>query len=90
MVKHQETHPNLDVEGCFGCRIAHVRISSAATPTRRQQVQHIANKEAVLDKDLDAYKRLRNDGLQPRKIDGAAEVEKRAETKAQVESGLIP
>jgi hypothetical protein len=42
----------------------------------------------VLEKDLDAYKRLRQEGLQPKAIDGSAEVEKRAEHKWQVETGL--
>lgn len=27
MVKHQETHPDLDVEGCFSCKISNVRFS---------------------------------------------------------------
>jgi hypothetical protein len=44
----------------------------------------------VLDKDLDAYKRLRQNGVQPRKIDGSANVEKRAEEKWQVETGILP
>jgi hypothetical protein len=37
------------------------------------------------DKDMPAYKRLRQNGLQPRNIDGAAALEARAETAAQVE-----
>jgi len=44
----------------------------------------------VLEKDLDAYKRLRDDGIQPRKIDGAANVEARATEKWQAESGILP
>jgi len=27
MVKHAETHPSLDVEGCFGCKISNVRFA---------------------------------------------------------------
>ena len=34
MVKHQETHPDLNVEGCFGCKIAHVGIGADAMPSR--------------------------------------------------------
>lgn len=26
MVKHQETHPALDVDGCYGCKISSVRL----------------------------------------------------------------
>jgi hypothetical protein len=88
-MKHQETHPNLDVEGCFACKITGVSMSSACTPNRRSEAHSINRKESRWDKDMDAYKRLRRDGLQPAKIDGSAEVEKKAETRFQVESGLV-
>lgn len=39
---------------------------------------------------MPAYKRLRDEGLQPKRIDGAAEVEKRAKEKWQVETGILP
>ena len=73
-MKHRETHPNLDVDGCFACRIAHFRVSGAATPTRKN-VGEMNQKERVLDKDLDAYKRIRKSGGQPEKIDGSARFE---------------
>ena len=88
-MKHRETHPDLDVDGCFGCKIANVSVSSSAMPNRRKQAHSINQKEARWDKDMDAYKRLRQDGLQPKSIDGSAEVEKKAKTEFQVESGLL-
>jgi len=39
---------------------------------------------------MPAYKRLRANGLQPKKIDGAAEVEKKAKESWQVETGILP
>jgi len=83
VVKHRETHPDLDIEGCFGCKIAYVGIGADAMPSRggKARVATINDKDRVLDKDLDAYQRLRRNGVQPRKIDGAAKVEKRAEEK---------
>ncbi len=92
MIKHQETHPNLDVEGCFGCRTAGIQFGAASMPTRAGTARSavIEKKDRVLDKDLDAYKRLRRDGVQPRKIDGCANAEKRAEEKWQIETGLLP
>ena len=89
-MKHRETHPNLDVEGCFGCKIAGLSVAASATPTRREgaRAATINHKDKVLEKDLDAYKRLRQEGLQPKSIDGSAQVEKRAEYKWQVETGL--
>ena len=89
-LKHRETHPNLDVEGCFGCRIAHFNVSAEAMPTRKPGSKRIIEKERVLHKDLDAYHRLRQDGQQPKRIDGAAIVEKRAEENGQVATGIVP
>lgn len=89
MIKHQETHPNLDVEDCFGCKIAGISISSAAMPGRKSESHRINETEKQWHKDMDAYKRLRQDGLQPKKIDGSANVEAKATEKYQVETGLV-
>jgi hypothetical protein len=78
-MKHKETHPNLDVEGCFACRISHVAVSGSAMPTRSRAVSDMNSKERVLDKDLDAYKRIRKSGGQPTQIDGSAKLEKIAD-----------
>ena len=77
-MKHREKHPTLDVQGCFACRISHVRISGSAMPTRAT-VQEMNLKEKRLDKDLDAYKRIRKSGGQPNQIDGSAIFEKIAD-----------
>lgn len=87
---HQETHPGLDVEGCWKCKIASVRVSAEAMPTRKAESANIIAKEKVLHKDLDAYHRLRQDGQQPKHIDGAAIVEKRADENWQVATGILP
>jgi len=87
---HQGVHPNLDVEGCWKCKIASFSVSAEAMPTRKPESKQIIEKERVLDKDLDAYRRLRLDGQQPRHIDGAAVVEKRAEENWQVATGILP
>jgi hypothetical protein len=73
-MKHAETHPSLNVDGCFACRISHVRMSGSAMPTRKN-VQELNRKERVLDRDLDAYKRIRKSGGQPEQIDGSAKFE---------------
>jgi hypothetical protein len=84
-VKHAETHPSLDVEGCFGCRVAWISFGANSTTTRGAQVAATNRTAKNWDKDMPAYKRLRQNGLQPRGIDGAAALEARAETVAQVE-----
>lgn len=88
-MKHAEVHPSLDVEGCFGCKVAGVRMGTNTTTTRGQRVAEINQTERQWQKDMPAYKRLRRDGLQPHKIDGAAEVEKKAKEKWQVETGIV-
>ena len=45
--------------------------------------------EAGLAKDRPAYKRLREEGLQPHALKGAAELEARASSKWEIESGRI-
>ena len=74
-MKHAETHPGLDVEGCFACRISHVRMSGVAMPTRHN-VSALNAKEKQWGKDMDAYKRIRRSGGQPTKIDGSDRIEK--------------
>lgn len=85
-MKHQETHPGLDVPGCFGCKVAGVSFGANSTTTRGAQVAEINQTARNWDKDMPAYKRLRANGLQPQQIDGSAALEARAETAAQVES----
>jgi len=87
---HRRVHPNLDVDGCFGCKVSGLSIAASATPSRRggSRAATINQKDKKLEKDLDAYKRLRSEGLQPKAIDGSAEAEKRAEHAWQVETGL--
>ena len=89
-MKHRETHPDLDVEECFGCRIAAIRMGTNSTTSRGARVAEVNATERNWKQDLPAYKRLRADGVQPKRIDGAAEVERRAEEKWQVETGILP
>ena len=88
-MKHRETHPNLDVEGCFGCRIANVRVAPNHTTTGGERAAQINATESRWHKDMPAYKRLRADGLQPKTIEGAANLEKKAKEAWQVETGIV-
>lgn len=88
-MKHQETHPGLDVEGCFGCRVAGIAFGANPSTTRGSQVAQLNNVDKNKTKDMAAYKRLRKNGLQPRSIDGAATLESRATTVQQVETGRL-
>jgi len=73
-------------ENCFGCKVASVGFSNMGMPTR--SIIHDASKTAVIhDKDAAAYKRLRQDGLQPKTVKGAASMEARANSRWEVETG---
>lgn len=66
-----------------------VGISSAAMPTRNgPRIARENERERQLSKDLDAYKDLRQDGIQPHHIDGCHDLAKKAETKAEIEAGI--
>ena len=88
-MKHREVHPTLDVEGCFGCRIAGVSFAASSMPSRKQDNNRIEATERQWSKDMDAYKRLKQDGLQPAQIDGAANIEKKADHFSQVVTGIL-
>jgi len=88
-MKHREVHPTLDIEGCFGCRIAGVSFAASSMPSRKIENNRIEATERQWSKDMDAYKRLKQDGLQPAKIDGAREIEQKATHRSQVETGIL-
>ncbi|MCP3857266.1 MAG: hypothetical protein GY698_21465 [Actinomycetia bacterium] len=54
-----------------------VGVSATATPTRSAEVVEIGEREGRWATDGDAYRRIRKAGLQPDKIDGSAELERR-------------
>lgn len=61
-----------------------------STTSRGTNIAQLNKTERNWKKDMPAYKRLRADGLQPKRIDGAAEVERRARESWQVETGILP
>ena len=81
---HAQTHPTLDVEGCFACNVSGVSLGMSEKASSEKK------RETTLSKDLDAYKRLRMNGQQPKQIDGAAKVESRASESWQVQTGILP
>ena len=72
-------------EGCFGCKVASVGFASSAMPTRSETAR-IEKQTAVMHKDVEAYRRLRKNGLQPKSVKGAARLEARADSKWEVET----
>lgn len=46
-------------------------------------------KDRNLSNDMDAYKRLRRQGLQPPRIDGCRDLEKQAVTRDEIQTGVV-
>ena len=87
---HAQTHPEY-VEGCFACKVSTVSVAPSATPTRQggAEAANVNATEARWHKDMDAYKSMRDQGIQPRSIDGADELAARASDKFEVEAGHV-
>lgn len=83
---HRDSHPSY-VEGCFRCKLETVSIAPSASGSK--QARAVNSKEASWQKDHAAYKRLRGDGLQPTRIDGCFDLEKRAATQQEIERGHL-
>ena len=64
-------------------------VSPSAVPSRNNGIDLEATKQAEKEKvaDMDAYKRLRKNGVQPPSINGSARLEAKAEEKHEVNSG---
>ena len=71
--------------------ISGVNIAPSATPSRNSVIDLEATKKAdkAKDADMSAYKRLRQNGLQPKSINGSAHLEKHAETKSEIQAGRL-
>ena len=85
-------------DGCMGVvrkYFGEVHISASATPTRGvhdgKEIDWAGTKtkDREKEKDMEAYKRLRSEGLHPPSIDGAANLESRAGNKWEVKAGHI-
>jgi hypothetical protein len=58
-------------------------------PSRKADSNRIDATERQWSTDMDAYKRLKRDGLQPAQIDGARNIEQKATHRSQVETGIL-
>lgn len=76
----QRTHPAAQ-PGCFGCKLETLQFATGPTP------QSLS--ERTLERDLSAYKSLRQQGIQPRKIGGSADLASTAKTVFDIESGKV-
>lgn len=73
----------------YRAHLMSISVSAAATPSRDRTAETVSasSKERAWDKDMPAYKRLREDGLQPAHIDGSARLEQTANDRIEIEAG---
>ena len=83
-----DDHGHHDPDDCTLCRYRSVSIAASSMPTRSTAAQQKKFSDAT-DRDLPAYKRLKDDGIQPTATNGAAEMERRATEKFEVETGQL-
>jgi hypothetical protein len=75
---HREKHPDLDVEGCLGCKLTQISIASIPGGTRPGSAK--AAQERQFKRDMDAYWRARRAGESP---EGTTEAAVRATRQRQ-------
>lgn len=64
-----------------------VAIAASSMPTR-SEAANVEKQTEIMHRDAAAYKRLRKDGVQPKSVKGAAELERRAASRWEVETGM--
>lgn len=76
-------------ESCFGCRIKTISFAPSIFATTPGGAKAASKKgqEKKLVRDLDAFKRMRLSGLEPRATRGAAKVESECESPYEVATG---
>lgn len=77
------------VPNCFGCKLESVSFAPSAMPTRNPGAARAAMKDPQLQKDREAYKRLRKNGEQPKHVGGSAYMESVAEESCEITTGLV-
>ena len=74
---------------CFPCKIQTVTLAPSAMVTRSPEAVRAKIADPQLEKDREAYRRLRRDGTQPKHVGGAEHFEKHANERFEIEMGQI-
>ena len=76
---------------CFPCKLASVQFAPSSMPNRNPNAARAQTKDHLLDKDREAYRRLRRNGEQPRHVEGSAYIEAKANESFEITTGrLVP
>ena len=74
---------------CFPCKIKTVGIAPSAMGTRFPTAARAKVGDPKLDKDREAYRRLRRDGVQPKHVGDSAHFEAHATEAFEIETGQV-
>lgn len=82
------------MEGCYACRVGSIQLTPSAMPTRTVTKIEDYNFQQGFARefengDRESYKALRQQGYQPPRIAGSAELAARASSRYEIESGVI-
>ncbi len=85
--KHAKTCP----DNCWPCHQREVNFAPSAMPSRNPNAARALVKDPLLEKDREAYRRLRRNGEQPKHVEGSAYFEAKANESFEITTGrLIP
>lgn len=77
-------------DDCFACKIQSIGIGQPSDmPTRNPNAVATAQYERSRTRDIDAYKRLRKEGLEVRGTSGAHRLEREARTEFELKTGMV-
>jgi hypothetical protein len=76
-------------ENCWTCRVKTVSIAPSALVTRSPSAARALTTDPQLHRDRDAYRRLRQNGEQPKHVQGSEHIEKHANESFEISTGMI-
>ena len=88
-VAHLRDESGECVESCYGCKLESFTVAPSAMATRHPEAARALITDPQLDKDREAYKRLRRNGEQPKHVGGSAYMEVTASESCEITTGRI-
>jgi hypothetical protein len=87
--KHLQNPDGTCSPNCFSCKLESVTFAPSAMGTRHPGAARAAVKDPQLDKDREAYRRLRRNGEQPKHVGGSAYIEATASESFEITTGRV-
>ena len=84
-IKHFGQHDDT----CYPCKLKSISFAASAMPTRHPGAVATEQRDKKLHKDRAAFKSMREQGIQPARLSGAADLQDHATTKHEIETGRI-